>query len=1555
MPGKRKTVVKKAFVDPLKNRNIGRRTGIDIKAGKNIRKDEEGFELFDDYWTESEDESLYLSRTKERSVVNQNNRTLSNNRGNVHRLLHSMSPFVPSSVENSAPASPQHRKDAKPSGTSGAALNYKGEVLGTITRLGSTKNSQATKVDEQPCSALLSFRMKKRLRYSEALRKSSETAGSDQAFAVPRQPERGRRSTLSQVTAEKREALPVTAGSQESQGSSDVGNSSANIDRRSASSEAESERNDVSSVKNTRNQSMTLRRSSRRSKSIYRDSSNQQSQESSDTNVGSNVDSEALLTDAESGPSYSPRKRSVNRDRKSRNTRRERPNQEMQRSMNGGSDVDSEAVPIDSSNSTAPQTDRSTHKSSSSCPESSSQETLGVQTSTNSDNTVDSGPAESELITSEASEDVDSSRKQSLTLRSSHKSKSSCPENSTLETQQSSDMNGDAIVDSESVQIKMESEISETSRNVDSPRKRSVTLRSSRKLKTSCPENSSQEIEGSPQSCDMNSVTNVDNVAVHTEVESETSEASQNVDSPRKQSVTSMNSHKSKSSCPENLSRDTQGSQSSDMNGGIETVHTKAESETSEASQNVDSPRKQPVTLRQSPRKSKSWCEPLDNIGETDIAKASSKKGEFMPNKSRRETGNNVKKRVRVAQDQLTTAGVDTEHVTEGSAGEKAVVDSPAAPSLQTSCPMRETQSETDEDVASENAEHDADIEVSGGVCSEVAMDTDDFLSDSSSETEEQWCVPPVSHLIGAGDGPSQMSDHSTGAGSPSDVDGHTMGTDNNTECHTDAVGDDRTSVTDDDDGGTNSTDVNGGGYSDDSDADDNKGQHSLYRTSSPLIIDSQKQLHDVHVTSPDKEVATRQSNSFDGVSRRDTSPASAATKAVDVTSDAKQGSDGFTSEEDFEIEEPCFRVFGSLKQSSAEKDQGMGTHPQAKARKVVTTTKRSRAKATIGKKAGINKESAKPSPGDSDDEAGPSPRLQVGEKKRSKDARKRVSSKTHENQTETPSAPPIPQLQILSLRRKIDLSQSVQGSPGGSTRNVSDASADATGKTRKKRISTSELGEIPWDDALELEDAGISERVDSLPRRHPKLAKKGKRSPAQRENTNEDNEGETSGKKKTTKQERKKQGSQEKGKKQGGKSSKRRRIVPTLSDDELEEPTDLGLGSPRQVLSFENSNQDISLPGSSLSPIEGRSPMVLPGQSPSPPSAVASSKTKQKIESGAQRLKSSKSRKIRTMSPPAQKKPPALKKSLKSKQVARLMGGKHQRSIYGLTPVVKMPSQKSVASIMPATAPRSILKKGGRYSTDTPVHYFNTTESAVTPFVATSQPSKNVKIIIPDDTEEENGVRRSQRTRVLPLDWFRNERILYQPRKSGGYVVAGIVSPEIPEIKKDNKKKRRKMSPKTAKSRQPTPTTTRNLSIHQPLPENCNLVTSTLISVINPTTEEEVSIECVKSNDAFNFCGPQGNAASATDPLILCKALNQKAFSIGQLVLRPLQEKGTHYVRRDTMVFIIKQGKLAVTIHKTTSVLETDDVFFVPQGNTYNLTNLRNDDAKVWFFQLKQ
>ncbi|KAJ8305582.1 hypothetical protein KUTeg_016127 [Tegillarca granosa] len=53
---------KEFFVHPYKKTNIGRRTGKDIRAGKNIRKDADGYEIFEDYFSES-DADLTLNQT----------------------------------------------------------------------------------------------------------------------------------------------------------------------------------------------------------------------------------------------------------------------------------------------------------------------------------------------------------------------------------------------------------------------------------------------------------------------------------------------------------------------------------------------------------------------------------------------------------------------------------------------------------------------------------------------------------------------------------------------------------------------------------------------------------------------------------------------------------------------------------------------------------------------------------------------------------------------------------------------------------------------------------------------------------------------------------------------------------------------------------------------------------------------------------------------------------------------------------------------------------------------------------------------------------------------------------------------------------------------------------------------------------------------------------------------------------------------------------------------------------------------------------------------------
>ena len=60
---------------------------------------------------------------------------------------------------------------------------------------------------------------------------------------------------------------------------------------------------------------------------------------------------------------------------------------------------------------------------------------------------------------------------------------------------------------------------------------------------------------------------------------------------------------------------------------------------------------------------------------------------------------------------------------------------------------------------------------------------------------------------------------------------------------------------------------------------------------------------------------------------------------------------------------------------------------------------------------------------------------------------------------------------------------------------------------------------------------------------------------------------------------------------------------------------------------------------------------------------------------------------------------------------------------------------------------------------------------------------------------------------------------------------------------------------------------------------------------------------ECLRTRDSLRYYNRRGEAATDDDGLVLCKAFRSDAFSLGQLVLRSLQEKGTEYTRTDTMV----------------------------------------------------
>ena len=67
---------------------------------------------------------------------------------------------------------------------------------------------------------------------------------------------------------------------------------------------------------------------------------------------------------------------------------------------------------------------------------------------------------------------------------------------------------------------------------------------------------------------------------------------------------------------------------------------------------------------------------------------------------------------------------------------------------------------------------------------------------------------------------------------------------------------------------------------------------------------------------------------------------------------------------------------------------------------------------------------------------------------------------------------------------------------------------------------------------------------------------------------------------------------------------------------------------------------------------------------------------------------------------------------------------------------------------------------------------------------------------VLPDPAATE-GARRSKRTRVAGLRWHENERIKYERRKSGGWVIAGVVPPLIDEVRREEAKKKKERQTK--------------------------------------------------------------------------------------------------------------------------------------------------------------
>ncbi|XP_055956396.1 centromere protein C [Patella vulgata] len=226
-------------------------------------------------------------------------------------------------------------------------------------------------------------------------------------------------------------------------------------------------------------------------------------------------------------------------------------------------------------------------------------------------------------------------------------------------------------------------------------------------------------------------------------------------------------------------------------------------------------------------------------------------------------------------------------------------------------------------------------------------------------------------------------------------------------------------------------------------------------------------------------------------------------------------------------------------------------------------------------------------------------------------------------------------------------------------------------------------------------------------------------------------------------------------------------------------------------------------------------------------------------------------------------------------------------------------------------------------------------------------------KIIYPEPAPE--GIRRSRRVRVQTLESHKMERIVYDyRRRSGVHVMAIQPSNEAKYLAHSEKlAKARLKRNKLKKAKQRRQKDGRNLSMHTVLPDDLEMTFGHELPIINPETNQEVFVDCIAQQDSIVYIGPNGESPKASDPFVMCRAVNQRSFSAGEIILRGLAEKPLQRITSSTLIFRILHGKLAVTIHRKVTVLETGDTFFIPLDTTYSLRNLRNEEAKLSYVNI--
>ncbi|CAN6659554.1 hypothetical protein TRVA0_031S01464 [Trichomonascus vanleenenianus] len=202
------------------------------------------------------------------------------------------------------------------------------------------------------------------------------------------------------------------------------------------------------------------------------------------------------------------------------------------------------------------------------------------------------------------------------------------------------------------------------------------------------------------------------------------------------------------------------------------------------------------------------------------------------------------------------------------------------------------------------------------------------------------------------------------------------------------------------------------------------------------------------------------------------------------------------------------------------------------------------------------------------------------------------------------------------------------------------------------------------------------------------------------------------------------------------------------------------------------------------------------------------------------------------------------------------------------------------------------------------------------------------------------NGLRRSQRNRHPPVQYWKNEKIVYELAKESHVpIYREVTAPVSSPPPKPKKNRTASKSSRAAKSKYFNPGKT-------------EMQSKVVASVFDyPATEEETRSDRIVSwsPDDVEF----RNVKGATYSLATLYDQDSSFTAGGVIRINPNGQKPLKPSRQNSYIFVIMSGSVEASVSGTSFKLAPGGSFEVPRGNFYAIKNLsKEEEARLFFVQ---